>query len=103
MDCQTERSRSLDKYGHISTPLNLTCIVFRDALLFTKGLKCINHFFPALQLTAGRCLVQFSTVDHSAVFLNRKNMKQNKLRRTNMHLKCKYVPQKCLNCLKSLF
>ena len=32
MDCQTERSRSLDKVGHISTPLNLTNIVFRDAL-----------------------------------------------------------------------
>ena len=31
MDCQTERSRSFDKYGHISTPLNLTCIVFIDA------------------------------------------------------------------------
>ena len=32
MDCQTERIRSLDKGGHISTPLNLTYTVFRDAL-----------------------------------------------------------------------
>ena len=30
--CQTERSRSLDKGGHISTPLNLTYVVFRGAL-----------------------------------------------------------------------
>ena len=44
MDCQTERRRSLDKGGHISTPLNLTKIVFRNAL---NGYVGNNRNFPS--------------------------------------------------------